>query len=61
MRLQITAGNAPAEACRAVFLYTKCLQKEIKKLKGSINFIQINKGVQPSTYKSIILDIDGLK
>lgn len=59
MWIQITAGSAPIEACKLVYLFFKLMDRECKNKGIDIKVVDCVKSEQKDTYKSILLMLSG--
>lgn len=59
MWVQISAGLAPVEACRLVYLFFKLMDRECKNKGIDLKVIDCVQSEQKDTYKSILLMLSG--
>lgn len=59
MLVQISAGNAPIESCRFVFLFLHRLKQECLKNNISVELVESVEGGKPDTLKSALLRLSG--
>jgi peptide chain release factor len=59
MLVQISAGNAPIESCRFVYLFWNRLNQECSKKGISVELVESVTGAKPHTLKSVFLRLTG--
>ncbi|GAA0181067.1 peptide chain release factor H [Clostridium sediminicola] len=59
MWLQISAGQAPVECCRFVFLFLRKLKKECQKENIKVELLDYTQGEKKDTIKSVFLRLSG--
>jgi peptide chain release factor len=59
MLVQISAGNAPIESCRFVYLFLNRLKQECLKKDIYVELVESVPGAKPYTLKSVLLQLTG--
>lgn len=59
MWLQISAGQAPVECCRFVYLFLKLMKKECQKENLKVELLDYQQGEKKDTLKSVFLKLSG--
>lgn len=59
MLVQISAGNAPIESCRFVYLFCNRFKQECLKRDISVDLIETIPGAKPYTLKSVLMRLKG--
>ena len=59
MLVQISAGNAPIESCRFVYLFFNRLKQECSKKDITVELVESVPGAKPDTLKSVLLRLTG--